>query len=49
MLIKTYRDQFKAKLIDLYDENEVDNFFYMLLETYNNLKKYQLAIEPGLV
>jgi release factor glutamine methyltransferase len=49
MLIKTYRDQFKAKLIDLYDENEVDNFFYMLLETYNNLKKYQLALEPGLV
>jgi release factor glutamine methyltransferase len=49
MLIKTYRDQFKAKLIDLYDENEVDNFFYMLLEEYNEIKKYQLAIDPSLV
>jgi len=48
MLIRTYRDQFKAKLIDLYDENEVDSFFYMLLEAYNDLKKYQLAIEPHL-
>lgn len=48
MLIRTYRDQFKAKLIDLYDENEVDSFFYMLLEAYNDLKKYQIALDPQL-
>ena len=48
MLIRKYRDQFKTKLVDLYDEGEVDSFFYMLLEEYNGLKKYQLALDPGL-
>lgn len=48
MLVRKYRDQFKTKLVDLYDEAEVDTFFYMLLEEYNGLKKYQLALEPGL-
>lgn len=48
MLVRKYRDQFKTKLADLYDEGEVDSFFYMLLEEYNGLKKYQLAIEPSL-
>ncbi|UYW01442.1 peptide chain release factor N(5)-glutamine methyltransferase [Flavobacterium agricola] len=48
MVIKTYRDQFRAKLLDLYDETEVDNFFYRLLDAYTDVKKYQLAIEPEL-
>ena len=48
MLVRKYRDQFKTKLVDLYDDGEVDSFFYMLLEEYNGLKKYQLALEPGL-
>jgi len=49
MLIRTYRDQFRAKLADLYDQSEVDSFFYLLLDAYTDVKKHELALDAQLV
>lgn len=49
MLLRKYRTYFKEQLEPLYDAQEVDQFFYMLLEEYHQMKRYELALDPSLI
>jgi release factor glutamine methyltransferase len=46
MTIKNYKDTFKKELLPIYDEQETDSFFYILLEKIHNLKRIDLALNP---
>jgi release factor glutamine methyltransferase len=48
MLIKQYRTQFIQTLTPIYDENEAESFFYLILEEKQNLKRVDLALQPDL-
>ncbi len=46
MLIKNYKDIFKAALLPIYDEQEIDSFFYLTLESIHDMKRIDLALNP---
>lgn len=46
MQIKNYNDIFKNELLPIYDEQEIDSFFYIILEKMHNLKRIDLALNP---
>lgn len=46
MTIKNYKDIFKKELLPVYDEQETDSFFYIILEKLHNLKRIDLALNP---
>ncbi len=46
MLIKSYRTVFQKELSSLYDEKEVQSFFYLVLEKLHNKKRIDLALHP---
>jgi release factor glutamine methyltransferase len=46
MLIKEYREVFKKELIPIYDEKEIESFFYIILEKNHKLKRIDLALHP---
>jgi release factor glutamine methyltransferase len=46
MLVKDYRVQFKEALDTLYDEKEIESFFYILLEAFHQMKRVDLALNP---
>lgn len=46
MTIKNYKDVFKKELLPIYDEQEIDSFFYIILEKLHNLKRIDLALNP---
>ncbi|UPT71455.1 MAG: peptide chain release factor N(5)-glutamine methyltransferase [Flavobacterium sp. JAD_PAG50586_2] len=46
MTIKNYKDTFKKELLPIYDEQEIDSFFYIILEKIHNLKRIDLALNP---
>lgn len=46
MTIKNYKDTFKKELLPIYDEQETDSFFYIILEKIHNLKRIDLALNP---
>ncbi len=46
MLLKEIRTIFHKELDALYPKEEVDSFFYMLLEHYLGLERFVLAMEP---
>ncbi len=46
MLIKSYRTVFQQELSSLYDEKEVESFFYLVLEKLHNKKRIDLALHP---
>ena len=48
MLIKQYQIFFKEQLISLYDEEELNSFFYLILENVNHLKRIDLALNIDL-
>ncbi len=48
MKIKEYRNLFANELSPIYDKEEVDSFFYLILEKLNNLKRVDLALQPEL-
>jgi release factor glutamine methyltransferase len=48
MRIKQYRTQFIQTLTPFYDEDEVESFFYLILEEKQNLKRIDLALQPDL-
>lgn len=48
MKLKKVKDLFQKELKDMYDKEEINNFFYMLLESYLGLKRIQLALNPEL-
>jgi release factor glutamine methyltransferase len=42
--IKDIRRYYKQQLLDLYDENEIDSFLYILFEEYAGLSKAQILL-----
>lgn len=48
MLLKEYRDYFKTELLSVYDEKEIDSFFYITLEAFHQMKRIDLALKPDL-
>jgi release factor glutamine methyltransferase len=48
MKIKDYKLFFKNQLLGIYDETEIDSFFYIILENNNNLKRIDLALNIDL-
>ena len=49
MIIKNYKDAFKTELFPIYDEQEIDSFFYIILEKLHGLKRIDLALNPETV
>lgn len=47
--IKDYRTQFINELSLIYDADEAESFFYLILEEKNQLKRIDLALNPDLV
>lgn len=48
MKLKDTRRLFQKELNGLYDKEEVDNFFFMVMEFYLGLKRLNLALNPEL-
>ena len=46
MLLKTYRTTFLLELSTLYDAQEIESFFYLILECFHNKKRIDLALDP---
>ncbi len=49
MLLKNYKVIFKKELISIYDEQEIDSFFYIILERIHHFKRIDLALNPETV
>ncbi|WP_333875884.1 peptide chain release factor N(5)-glutamine methyltransferase [Flavobacterium sp.] len=49
MLIRSYKTIFSEALTSLYDEKEVERFFYIILEKLHGLKRIDLALNPETV
>ena len=48
MRIKNYRTQFAQELVSIFDEKEIESFFYIILEAFHKLKRIDLALNPDL-
>ena len=48
MRIKEYRSHFIQELLPIYDEGEVESFFYLILENKHQLKRIDLALQNDL-
>ena len=48
MVIKNYKNRFLQALSSLYDEKEVESFFYLTLEKLHQIKRIDLALQPDL-
>jgi release factor glutamine methyltransferase len=46
MLLKSYKSIFLQELSPLYDEKEIESFFYIVLESFHNKKRIDLALNP---
>lgn len=46
MLVKNYKSVFHEALFSVYDEKEIESFFYLVLEQFHNLKRIDLALNP---
>ncbi len=46
MLLKEYKSTFLKELSPLYDEKEIESFFYIVLEHFHNKKRIDLALNP---
>ncbi len=49
MKIKAYRNQFIQQLTPIYDADEAESFFYLILEEKHQLKRIDLALQPDLI
>ncbi|MGC4040207.1 MAG: peptide chain release factor N(5)-glutamine methyltransferase [Flavobacterium sp.] len=49
MQIKNYRDIFRKELQSVYDAQEIDSFFYIILEKIHRMKRIDLALNPETV
>lgn len=47
MLLKDYRIQFKEALDAIYDEKEIESFFYIILDAFHQMKRIDLALNPA--
>jgi len=48
LVIKNYKNRFLQALSSLYDEKEVESFFYLTLEKLHQKKRIDLALQPDL-
>jgi release factor glutamine methyltransferase len=46
MLLKNYKTTFLQELSPLYEEQEIESFFYIILEKLHGLKRIDLALNP---
>jgi release factor glutamine methyltransferase len=46
MLLKNYKSTFLQELSSLYEEQEIESFFYIILEKLHGLKRIDLALNP---
>jgi release factor glutamine methyltransferase len=46
MLLKNYKTIFFQELSPTYDEMEIESFFYIVLESFHNKKRIDLALNP---
>lgn len=46
MLLKEYKSQFAQELQSLYDEKEIESFFYIILEAFHQMRRIDLALNP---
>ncbi len=46
MLFKKYKSKLLEELSSLYDEKEIESFFYIVLECFHNIKRIDLALNP---
>ncbi len=46
MLVKNYKNTFLKELSNMYDEKEIESFFYLVLESIHKKKRIDLALEP---
>lgn len=46
MLLRDYRTIFTQELASLYDEYEIESFFYIILEDFHHMKRVDLALNP---
>jgi release factor glutamine methyltransferase len=47
MLIKQYRTQFIQELSSIFDEKEIESFFYITLEAFHQMKRVDLVLHPN--
>lgn len=47
MTLKEYKTKFKNTLAAIYDEKEIESFFYILLEAFHKLKRIDYALNPN--
>jgi release factor glutamine methyltransferase len=48
MRVKELQQQFHKELDAIYDKKEVDNFFFMLLDSFFNIQRITVALQPEL-
>jgi len=46
MLLKSYKTKFIKELSLLYDDKEMESFFYLILENFHQIKRIDLALNP---
>lgn len=46
MLVKEYKTTFFHELLPIYDEKEIESFFYIILESFHHKKRIDLALNP---
>ena len=49
MLLKNYKTTFLQELSSLYEEQEIESFFYIIIEKLHGLKRIDLALNPQTV
>lgn len=49
MLLKNYKTTFLQELSSLYEEQEIESFYYIILEKLHGLKRIDLALNPQTV
>lgn len=47
MLVKKYKELFQNELSSFFDTKEIDQFFYLTLEKFHQLKRVDLALNPN--
>jgi release factor glutamine methyltransferase len=47
MLVKKYKDLFQNELATFFDTMEIDQFFYLTLEKFHQIKRVDLALHPN--
>jgi release factor glutamine methyltransferase len=48
MIVKNFKTIFNTELHGLFDEAEIDSFFYLILESIHKLKRIDIALNPSL-